>query len=319
VRHASVAQGFLSLPGLNPPKPIPIKDRSSYAWVQKGRLDVEDGAFVVADDTGIRTQIPVGALTCLFLGPGSVVTHAAVKLAAQVGCLLIWAGEGGVRFYAAGQPGGSRSDRLLHQARLALDEHLRLSVVRKMYKLRFGEDAPMKRSLDQLRGIEASRVKETYAILARRYGVKWKGRSYDPKDGRNLGDDLPNVCLSAANACLYGVCEAAILAAGYAPAIGFLHSGKPKSFVYDIGDIVKFEVVSPVAFKIAADNPDNPERSVRLACRDMFRETKLLKRLVPLIEDVLTVEGVIPPSVPPEALPIAFEDEKATGDVGHRS
>jgi len=309
----------VSLPGLQPPRPIPIKDRSSYAWVQRGRLDVEDGAFVVADESGTRTQIPVGALTCLFLGPGSVVTHAAVKLAAQVGCLLIWAGEGGVRFYAAGQPGGARSERLLHQARLALDEGLRLAVVRKMYVLRFKEEAPLKRSLDQLRGIEAARVKETYAILARRHGVTWKGRSYDPKDGRNLGDDLPNVCLSAANACLYGICEAAILAAGYAPAIGFLHVGKPKSFVYDVGDIVKFETVAPVAFKVAASNPDHPERAVRHACRDVFREARLMRRLVPMIEDVLTVEGVPPPPAPEGALPVAFEDEEATGDAGHRS
>lgn len=305
--------------GNRPPRPIAIKDRSSYVWLRMGRLDVEDGAFVLADAEGTRTQVPIGSLTCLFLEPGTVVTHAAVRLAAQVGCLLIWTGEGGVRFYAAGQPGGARSERLLHQARLALDDDLRLAVVRKMYQLRFREEAPSRRSLDQLRGIEASRVKRTYELLAERYGVKWRGRSYDPRTGGSLGSDLPNVCLSAANACLYGVCEAAVLAAGYAPAIGFLHTGKARSFVFDIGDIVKFDLVAPLAFKVAASAPKNAEREVRLACRDAFRSSGLLKRLVPLIEDVLTVEGAIPPPVPPEALPIAFEDEEVTGDAGHRA
>lgn len=308
-----------SLPGGAPPRPIPIKARSSYVWLAMGRLDVEDGAFVLVDGQGTRVQVPVGSLACLFLEPGTVVTHAAVRLAALVGCLLVWTGDGGVRLYAAGQPGGARSERLLHQARLALDDGLRLAVVRKMYALRFGEEAPVRRSLDQLRGIEASRVKRIYANLAAKHRVKWHGREYEPRRGGSLGKDVPNICLSAANACLYGVCEAAILAAGYAPSIGFLHTGKARSFVFDVGDLLKFETVVPLAFRIAAEQPDNPERAVRIACRDAFRSGRILQKIVPLIEDVLTVEGISPPAPPPEAMPVAFEDAEATGDAGHRS
>ncbi|HQC35293.1 MAG TPA: subtype I-E CRISPR-associated endonuclease Cas1, partial [Methanoculleus sp.] len=72
-----------------------------------------DGAFVLVDKNGVRTQIPVGSVACLMLEPGTRVSHAAVVLAARVGCLLVWVGEAGVRLYAAGQPGGARSDRLL--------------------------------------------------------------------------------------------------------------------------------------------------------------------------------------------------------------
>lgn len=304
---------------LRPPRPIPLKNRFSYVWLSMGRLDVEDGAFVLVDTNGVRTQIPIGMVTCLFLEPGTTVTHEAVKLAARVGCLLLWTGDGGVRFYAVGQPGGARSDRLLHQARLALDDDLRLRVVRKMYAIMFGEEPPARRSIEQLRGIEASRVKRTYDILAKRFGVKWKGRSYDPKRGGSLGSDVPNICLSAANACLYGICEAAILAAGYAPAIGFIHSGKPKSFVYDIGDLIKFEVVAPLAFEAARKEPENPEREVRIACREAFRTNKILERLIPLIDNVLSIDGLEPPELSQEVMPIAFEDEEASGDVGHRS
>ena len=209
-----------------PLKPIPIKDRNSMIFVGMGRIDVKDGAFVVIDEVnGERMHIPVGSVVCIMLEPGTRVSHAAVKLAAQVGTLLIWVGEAGVRLYAAGQPGGARSDKLLYQAKLALDENLRLKVVRKMFELRFGEPAPERRSVDQLRGIEGARVRKTYELLAKQYGVEWRGRRYDPKDWEK--GDVVNQCISAATSCLYGVTEAAILAAGYAPAIGFIHSGKP--------------------------------------------------------------------------------------------
>ena len=178
-------------------------------FVQYGRIDVKDGAFVVVDEVnGERLLIPVGSVACLMLEPGTRVSHAAVKLAAATGTLLIWVGEAGVRLYSAGQPGGARSDKLLYQAKLALDEELRLKVVRKMFEMRFGEPAPAKRSVNQLRGIEGARVRKTYELMAKQYGVKWDGRRYDPKDW--LAGDVVNQCLSAATSCLYGVTEAAV-------------------------------------------------------------------------------------------------------------
>ncbi|MCR6650719.1 MAG: type I-E CRISPR-associated endonuclease Cas1e [Cellvibrionaceae bacterium] len=300
-----------------PLKPIPIKDRNSMIFLQYGQVDVLDGAFVVIDQTGIRTHIPVGSVTCIMLEPGTRVSHAAIKLAAQVGTLLIWVGEAGVRLYASGQPGGARSDKLLYQAQLALDENLRLKVVRKMFELRFGEPAPVKRSVDQLRGIEGARVRKTYELMANQYGVKWQGRNYDVKDWEK--GDVINQCLSAATSCLYGVTEAAVLAAGYAPAIGFIHSGKPLSFVYDIADIAKFETVVPVAFQIASKSPRSPDREVRIACRDIFRSSNLLARLIPLIEDVLAAGEIQPPPPPEDAQPPAIPEPPSIGDSGHRS
>jgi CRISPR-associated protein Cas1 len=308
--------GFTEGPGLEPASPIAIKDRMSFATVGRCRLDVLDGAFVAVGEDEVRRQIPIGNITTILLEPGTRITHEAVKLAARTGTLLIWCGEGGVRLYAAGQPGGARSERLLHQARLALDDGLRLQVVRKMYTLRFGEDPPSRRSIDQLRGLEAARVKRRYQTLAQEAGITWKRRNYDPKTGK--AGDLPNLCLSAATASLYGLCEAAILAAGYAPAIGFLHTGKARSFVFDIADIVKFDTVVPAAFKVAARKPENPERETRIACRDIFRDRRLLKRLVPLVEDVLTIEGAPPPPLQDEAQPVAFDDPENEGDAGHR-
>jgi CRISP-associated protein Cas1 len=289
-------------------------------FVEHARLDVLDGAFVAVNADGTRTQIPIGGIACVMLEPGARISHAAISLAARVGTLITWVGEGGVRLYSAGQPGGARSDKLLWQARIALDDAARLRVVRRMYALRFREHAPSRRSIDQLRGIEGVRVRETYALLAKQYGVDWKRRNYDPADW--LSADVPNRCLSASTSCLHGLAEAAVLAAGYAPAIGFLHSGKPLSFVYDIADLFKLDTVVPEAFRIAGLAAKgrldmSPDRAVRLACRDMFRKTGLLSRIIPTIEDVLSAGDLPRPDPPPEAMPIAITPT-TNGDEGHR-
>ena len=302
---------------LPPLKPLAIKERLSILFIEKGHLDVLDGAFVVVDKTGVRTHIPVGGVACLMLEPGTRTSHAAVALAARVGTLLVWVGEAGVRLYSSGQPGGARSDRLLYQAKLALDESLRLKVVRQMYTMRFGEEPPARRSVEQLRGIEGARVRETYKLIAKKYGVEWKARNYDTSDWDK--GDLPNRCLSAATACLYGVTEAAVLAAGYAPAVGFIHTGKPLSFVYDVADIYKFETVVPVAFKIAAKLPGNPEQQVRIACRDVFRESRLLERIIPGIEEMLAAGEIAPPAPPEDAVLPAIPNVESLGDAGHRA
>lgn len=310
-----------ALPGLQPPKPIPLRDRSSIIFVERAQIDVIDGAFVALDATGVRTHIPVGGFACLMLEPGTRISHAAVALAARAGTLLVWVGEAGVRLYASGQPGGARADRLLHQARLALDPELRLKVVRKMFQLRFDEEAPERRSVDELRGIEGARVRALYEQLARRHGVVWKRRNYEVHDWD--ASDVPNRCLSAATACLHGLAEAAVLAAGYAPAIGFLHSGQPLSFVYDIADLFKFETVVPVAFEIAGRAAKgrldgHADSETRRACRDAFRKTSLLERIIPTIEEVLSAAGIAPPDPPEDAQPPALTTGEGAGDVGHR-
>lgn len=311
-----------TMPGAPPPRPIPLKDRSSIIFVEKGQLDVIDGAFVLVDANGVRMHIPVGGLAAIMLEPGVRTSHAAVSLAARAGTLLVWVGEAGVRVYAAGQPGGARSDRLLWQCRLAMDEAARLRIVRKMFEMRFGEAAPEKRSVDQLRGIEGARVRTLYDGFARQFGVTWTRRNYNP-DNWDISD-VPNRALSAATACLYGLTEAAVLAAGYAPAVGFLHTGKPLSFVYDIADLFKFETVVPEAFRIAGQQAKGKltgpvDREVRLACRDAFRRTNLLGRLIPAIEEVLLAGELSPPEDPDYAVDPAFEDPSPSGDAGHRS
>ena len=279
-------------------------------FVEYAQLDVDDGCFVAIDAEGTRTVIPVGGVACLMLEPGTRVSHAAAVLAARAGTLLVWVGEGAVRLYSAGRPGGERADRLLWQAKIALDEAARLRVVRRMYEIRFAEAAPQRRSIDQLRGIEGVRVRETYALLAQQHGVDWTRRAYDP--GAWEAADIPNRCLSSATACLHGLTEAAVLAAGYSPAIGFLHTGKALSFVYDMADLWKLQTVVPEAFRIAGLAQKGRlsipvERAVRHACRDAFRRAGLLGKIIPQIEEVLEAGELPRPPPPPEAAGPAFE------------
>ena len=192
-----------------------------------------------------------------------------------------------------------------------------------MYDMRFGELAPQRRSVEQLRGIEGARVKRTYEVLAKQHGVRWRGRRYDPGDWGVA--DIPNRCLSQATACLYGLAEAAILAAGYAPAIGFLHTGKPQSFVYDVADVYKSSTVVPIAFRVAGEaqkgkrpSATDPVGEVRRCCRDSFRKTGLLTKLIPSIEEMLSAGELARPSPPAEAQPVAIP-EAPSGDAGHRS
>ncbi len=221
------------------------------------------------------------------LGPGVSITHAAVSVLADHGCLVAWCGEAGIRFYAVGMGETRSATHLLHQARMWADPDLHMEVVHRLYQLRFCEQFAPGLTLRQIRGMEGIRIRETYARLARETGVPWSGRSYRRDNWQ--GSDPVNRALSTANSCLYGLCHAAVVSAGFSPALGFIHTGKMLSFVYDVADLYKTEITIPVAFQAAAEGHDALERRVRLACRDHFMTTRILERMIPDIKSALAV------------------------------
>lgn len=255
-----------------------FRDALSFLYLEHGRIDRHEKSIAFYDQEGM-TPVPAASLSVLMLGPGTRITHAAISTLAENNCLVIWCGEENVRFYACGMGGTRSATPLLRQARLASNETTRLEVVKRMYQMRFMEDLDPSLTVEQLRGKEGIRVREAYARASRETGVPWTGRSYDRMDWRSANP--VNRALSAANSCLYGLCHAAILSAGYSPAIGFIHTGKQLSFVYDIADLYKVDLTIPLAFKIAADPPPDLERCVRLSLRDIFRETRLVQRIIP--------------------------------------
>lgn len=261
-----------------------VRDSWSYLYVEHCRIDRQDNAIVLHDARG-SVPVPCASLMVLLLGPGTTITHAAIAALAENGCLAIWCGEQGVRFYAQGLGETRSAANLLHQARLWADPVLHMQVVRRLYEARFREPLSPTLTLRQVRGLEGARVREAYARASKETGIPWQGRSYNRKSWKK--SDPVNRALSAANSCLYGICHAAIVSAGYSPALGFIHTGKMLSFVYDVADLYKTEITIPVAFRETAKGTEDLETRVRRACRDIFAETRLLARIIPDIQRIL--------------------------------
>jgi len=263
-----------------------LRDGLSFLYLEHGRIEQRHQAVEFVDKTG-RTMIPAAALAVLMLGPGTTITHAAVKALADNGCLIVWCGEDGTRCYAQGGGETRRAYHLLHQARLASNPRTRKEVVLRMYRYRFKEPLAPGLTLEQIRGLEGMRVRRAYAEASRAYGVPWRGRRYDRRNW-NSGDPV-NRALSMAHALLNGLCHAAIVSGGYSPAIGFIHTGKQLSFVYDIADLYKVEVTIPLAFRVVAESAEDLGPRVRRACREAFKEHRLLQRILPDIAYLLDV------------------------------
>jgi CRISPR-associated protein Cas1 len=261
-----------------------VRDSWSFLYVEHCRIEQEEKAIAVHDKRG-RTPVPCASLATLFLGPGTSITHAAVRALADNGCLVVWSGEDNVRFYAVGMGETRNAANLLHQARTWADPEVHLQVVRRLYEIRFEEPLPPSATLRQIRGLEGMRVRRAYAVASAATGVPWQGRSY--KRGEWHKADHVNRALSQANSYLYGVCHAAIVSAGFSPALGFIHTGKMLSFVYDVADLYKTSVSVPAAFRAASEGPIGLSRRVRLACREAFVESRLLQRIIPDIHIAL--------------------------------
>lgn len=283
-----------------------FRDGLSYVYLEHCRVEQDDSSIAALTPEGV-VAIPVSALGVLLLGPGTTVTHAAIKALAQNGCSVQWVGEDAARYYAAGTGETRSSERLLRQAGACVHPGQHLEVVRRLYGLRFSDALNPSWSLQQIRGREGVRVRDAYARASKVSGVAWQGRQYQ-RDNWNASDPV-NRAISSGNACLYGVAHAAIVSAGYSPALGFIHVGKQLSFVYDVADIYKVETVIPMAFETVGELPDNLERAMRSKLRQCFKDTRLLERIVEEINSLFLKLEDLP------ALIAGDENDTAPGDL----
>ena len=256
-------------------------DSISYISIEKAVIEQEDSSIVIVRDDG-NIPVPVSSLTCLLLGPGTSITHAAMKTIADNGCMVVWCGENTSRFYASGMGETRSADNLLLQAKLCMDSEAHMAVVRKMYEIRFPTVSTKGMTLQQIRGLEGIRVRETYKAESKRTGVKWSGRDYKQTEWEDA-DDI-NKALSMSNVILYSVCHAAIISLGFSPGLGFIHTGKMLSFVYDIADLYKAETTIPAAFEAVWDAKGNLEEKVKLYTRQKIAKARILKRIADDIE-----------------------------------
>ena len=263
-----------------------FQDRLSYLYLEKGHIEQDDKSVAYVTEKK-RVPVPAADLALLLLGPGTTITHKAICNLADCNCTVVWCGEEGVRYYAHGRGGTHFSANLLHQVELACHDRSRRDVVRRMYEKRFAEKIEPGTHIQTIRGKEGYRVRQAYQQAAAKFGVAWQGRNYDPLNW-GAGDPL-NRALSAASACLNGIVHAGILSAGYSPAVGFVHTGKMLSFVYDVADLYKVDLIVPLVFEAVSQGEEGVERRVRQGCRDLFHKTRFLERLLPDIREVLHV------------------------------
>lgn len=272
---------------------VPHADRHGLIFLERGRLEVEDGClrFVCAGGGALAAgdyQVPHQSASIILLGPGSSVTHDALRILSAHGCALAAIGAGGVRFYTAPPLLPDTSTLARRQVTLWAEPKERVAVARAMYAIRFGEQVKA-RTLDMLRGMEGARLKRLYELTARQFGVPWQGRRYD-RNNPNAAD-IPNQAINHAASAIEAAAAIAVAATATIPQLGFIHEDSGQSFVLDVADLVRHDVTLPIAFGAAKHvlkhRDDNLERVVRTKAAEMLNSRQVIAKLIDHIKQLI--------------------------------
>lgn len=291
---------------------VPHADRHGLVWLERGQLRVEDGClrFVTAGSDALAPgdyQVPHQSVSTVLLGPGSSVSHDALRLLARHGCCLCAVGAGGVRLYTAPPVGPDTSALARRQVALWWAKMQRLEVARRMYAMRFDEIVRT-RDIEVLRGMEGARIKRAYELAAQRHGVRWRGRRYDRANPRAA--DLPNQAINHAATCLHAAAAIAVAATGTIPQLGFVHEDSGQAFVLDIADLRRHDVLLEVAFGAAREAEDGRrlvDTLVRRRAAEAFRRGGVVPGMIDAIKSVLDLrddqadDANAPPRTPGDA------------------
>lgn len=236
-------------------------DRVSFLYIEKMKLK-ENEFTVQAIQANRIIEIPISTIACIILGPGTSITHGAVKMLSECGCSMLWMGSNMQYMYCYAEPGTRNGKNILIQARYQQNKTMHMSVVRKMNELRYPGRTLQNYSLQQLRGLEGKRMKALYSRLSAEHNVCWNGRNYDV-DNFDLQDDI-NKCITWCNQFLYAIVKSVVLYLGFSNTLGFVHTGHIDAFVFDIADLYKEDISIPCAFEVASSS-----------CFDLFIECRI--------------------------------------------
>ena len=255
-----------------------VKDKYPFLYLERGRLEVDDSSVKWIDSDNNVVPLPVAILNALLLGPGTSITHDAVKTATAANCSVSWVGEDSLLFYAAGFLPTADTRNLKHQIELAADPEKSVEVARRMFACRFPDAKLEGKNLKEMMGMEGHRVRSLYLTKAEEYQIGWKGRKFVP--GKFETSDVTNQILTACNAALYGILCSAVHSMGYSPHIGFIHSGSPLPFIYDLADLYKEPLCIDLAFALTRDmGARYNKHKVSAAFRERVIEMNLLAKL----------------------------------------
>lgn len=263
-----------------------VKDKYPFLYLERGRLEIDDSSVKWIDSENNVVPLPVATLNALLLGPGTTVTHDAIKTAVSANCAVCWVGEDSLLFYAAGFLPTADTRNLKQQIELSANPEKSLEVARRMYARRFPDAELAGKNLKEMMGMEGYRVRALYQQKAEQYQVGWKGRTFTP--GKFDLSDITNQVLTACNAALYGILCSAVHSMGYSPHIGFIHSGSPLPFVYDLSDLYKENLCIDLAFALTRDMAGRYDKhKVSAAFRQRVIEMDLLAALADDIPQML--------------------------------
>ena len=270
---------------------IPHADRTGLLWLSRGALTARDGTLSFEHGPQLTENdplepghyaIPFQSVSMILLGPGSTVSHDALRLLARHGTALVAVGEDGVRCYTAPPLIADRSGLARQQARAWANMKVRLPVARRMYAWRLGEMLPH-RDIAVLRGIEGARMKETYRLVAIKIGIEWRGRRYDRT--QPLENDLPNQALNHASSAVEAAAAIAVAATATIPQLGFIHEDPGQSFVLDIADLYRDIVTIPCAFRAAKRVAERTEENIERATRRLTGQALVREQVIPAMID----------------------------------
>lgn len=279
---------------------VPHADRAGLLYLEMGALKARDGtlAFVRppsgalsggADETTSELPpgeygIPVQGISMILLGPGGSVTQDALRLLARANTALVAVGRDGVRCYCAPPLMSDQSAIARAQTTAWADEAQRVHVARRMYAWRLGQLVPY-RDIAALRGIEGAHMRDSYRVIAQRYGIDWAGRNYDRANP--MAADLPNQALNHAATAVEAAATIAVYATAAIPQLGFIREDSGLSFILDIADLYRTEVTIPAAFlatKRALHGGENVERLARRETGRLLSEKKVIPAMIERIK-----------------------------------
>ena len=260
-----------------------MKDRYPFIYLERGRLEIDDSSVKWIDSECNVLRLPIATISTILLGPGTSITHEAVKVLSSAKTTVCWVGEDSFLFYATGITPTANSRNIRKQANLASNRKIRLLVAKRMFMYRFPDTDLIDSSLSDLMGKEGKRVKQLYQEKAEEYQIGWSWRSYVPGEF-NLSDTT-NKILTSSNSALYAIITSVVCATGYSPHIGFVHSGSPLPFIYDLADLYKEHLCIDFAFKMTKELAGIYDRQRIIdAFRERVMEFDLLGKIKPDIE-----------------------------------
>lgn len=263
-----------------------VKDKYPFIYLEHGRLEVDDSSVKWIDAKGYSISIPCATVNTILLGPGTSITHAAVKNISEVNCTLCWVGSDSLLYYATGESPTANTYNLKRQLSLFSNPKKRIEIARRMFSYRFPDLDFSRKSLSEMMGMEGYRVKELYKSTAEKYGIEWEGRFFVP--GKINLSNTTNKILTCCNVALYGILLSVVHALGYSPRIGFIHSGCPLPFVYDIADLYKTEISVDLAFSLTKKMGEEYIKDVVAdAFRDKICNNKIIERSIKDIENIM--------------------------------